>query len=109
MHSEAVDEIASDARVYRFKPENVGSDLGLPTQLLLWNILRVVRKKFGWSPCLCRIQVVLMTTHKFLGWMFCVRWMDERVAKSKKCWIVNERSDLNAANHACDMLTQKRD
>ena len=36
---------------------------------------------------------MLMTTNKFLRWMYCVTWMDERVATSKKCWIGNREED----------------
>ena len=39
----------------------------LPIQLLLWNILRVVRHKIGRGPFLCRSQVMLVTTYKFRG------------------------------------------
>ena len=58
----------------------------LPIQLLLWNTLRVVRHKVGRVPYLCRSQVMLMTTYKFLRWMHSARWMDERVVASEK-WI----------------------
>ena len=60
---------------------------GLPTQLLLWNILRVVRRKIGRGPYLCRSQVMLMATYKILRRMHSTRWMDERVVASEKCWI----------------------
>ena len=29
---------------------------------------------------------VLVTTYKFLRWMHSMRWMDERVVTSGKCW-----------------------
>ena len=38
-------------------------------QLLLWNILRVVRHKVGWGPYLRKSQVIFMTTYKFLRWI----------------------------------------
>ena len=40
---------------------------------------------FGQIPSWRKVQVMLITTYKFLRWMCCVRWMDERVT-SKKCW-----------------------
>ena len=39
------------------------------------------------GPYLCKSQVMLMTTYKFLRWMYATRWMDERVVTSEKCWI----------------------
>ena len=33
-----------------------------------------------------RSQVMLMTTCKFLRWMHFMRWLDERVVTSEKCW-----------------------
>ena len=57
-----------------------------PIQLLLWNILRVVNYNVGRKPYLCRRQVMLTTTYKFLRWMHSMRWMDERVVTSEKCW-----------------------
>ena len=48
-------------------------------------ILRVVRDKVGLY--LCRSQVMLMTTYKFLPWVHSTRWMDESVVPSEKCWI----------------------
>ena len=27
-----------------------------------------------------------MTTYKFLRWMHSMRWMDERVVTSERCW-----------------------
>ena len=59
----------------------------------LWNILRVERDRTGRSQFLCRIQVMLTMTYKFLRWMYSLRWMDERVVTSKKCWI-----DINAGD-----------
>ena len=38
------------------------------------------------SPFLCRSQVILMMTYKFLRWIHSTRWMDERVVTSEKCW-----------------------
>ena len=58
----------------------------LPIHMLLWNILRLVRHFVGWSPYLCRSQVMLMTTCKFLRWMPSTRRMDEGVVASEKCW-----------------------
>ena len=58
----------------------------LPIQLLLWNMLRVVRDKVGRDPYLCRSQVMLMTTYNFLCWMHSARWMDERVVTPERCW-----------------------
>ena len=37
-------------------------------------------------PYLCRSQVMLMTTCKFLRWIHSTRWMDERDVTSEKCW-----------------------
>ena len=45
------------------------------------------RDKVGRGPYLCRRQVMLMTTYKFLRWMHSTRWMDERVVTSEKCLI----------------------
>ena len=42
--------------------------------------------KMGRGPYLCRRQVMLMTTYKCLRWMHSMRWMDERVVTSEKCW-----------------------
>ena len=59
----------------------------LPIQLSLWNnILRVVNCNVGRKPYLCRRQVMLTTTYKFLRWRHSMRWMDERVVTSEKCW-----------------------
>ena len=63
--------------------------------MLLWNILRVVRHKVGQGPYLCRSQVMLMTTCKFLRWMHSTRRMDEEVVTSEKCWIDLKRSELD--------------
>ena len=57
----------------------------LQIQVLLWNILRVVRHKVGRGPYLCRHQVMLMTTYKFPRWMHSTRWMVARVVTSEKC------------------------
>ena len=40
----------------------------------------------GRGPHVCRRQVILMTTCKFLRWVHSMRWMDERVVTSEKCW-----------------------
>ena len=38
--------------------------------------------RVGRSPYLC----MLMTTYNFPRWMHLMRWMDESVATSEKCW-----------------------
>ena len=38
-------------------------------------------------PGFVLMQVMLMTTYKFMRWMQSTRWMDERVDTSEKCWI----------------------
>ena len=43
------------------------------------------------SLLVCRSQVLLMTTCKFLRWMHSTRWLDERVVTSNKCWIGIEK------------------
>ena len=58
----------------------------LPIHMLLWSILREVRHQVGRGPYLCRSQVGLMTTFKFLRWMPSTRRMDERIVTSEKCW-----------------------
>ena len=44
------------------------------------------------GPYLSRRQVMLKTTYRFLRWMHSVRWMDESVVTSEKCW--NDAGDL---------------
>ena len=58
----------------------------LPIHMVLWNILRVVRHEVGRGPYLCRSQVMLMTTYKFLRWMHSTSRMDEIVVTSEKYW-----------------------
>ena len=58
----------------------------LPIHASLWSILRVGRHQVGRGPYLCRSQVMLMTTYKFLRWMQSTRRMDEGVVTSEKCW-----------------------
>ena len=59
----------------------------LPIHMLLWSIMRVVRHNVGRGPYLCRSQVMLMTTYKFLRWMPSTRKIAERVVTSEKSWI----------------------
>ena len=59
------------------------------THVLPGNILRVAKHKVGRGPYLCRSQVMLMTTYKFLRWVHSTRRMDEGVVTSvtsEKCW-----------------------
>ena len=44
----------------------------------LWYILRVVRHEVGWGPYLCRSQVMLMTTRKFISALVAFYKMDGR-------------------------------
>ena len=86
--SEAADEDINQTNGGRqnYLSKKLRMDWHLPIHMLLWNILRVVRHKVGRGPYLCRIQVMLMTTYKFLRWMHSTRKMDERVVTSEKCW-----------------------
>ena len=43
------------------------------------------------GPYLCRRQVMLMTTYKYLRWIHSTIWMDERVDTSERCWIRIEK------------------
>ena len=83
---EAAGEEQPDLRkTVRFgKKPRVRVQQRLQNQLLLQNILRVVRHEIGRGPHLFRSQVMMMTTHKFLRWMHSMRWMDERVVTSWK-------------------------
>ena len=56
--------------------------------ICLWNILRERRSAI---PCSCTNQFMLSMTYKFVCWMYSMRWMDERVGTSKKCWICIEK------------------
>ena len=58
----------------------------LPIHMLLSSILLGVRDQVGRGPFLCRSQVMLMMTYKFLRWMHSTRRMDEEVVTSEKCW-----------------------
>ena len=58
----------------------------LPIHVLLWNIRRRVKHQVGRGPYLCRTQVMLMMTYKFLRWMHYSRRVDEEVVTSEKCW-----------------------
>ena len=40
----------------------------------------------GTQEYLCRRQVMMMTTYKFLRWMHSTRWMGERDVTSETCW-----------------------
>ena len=66
----------------------------LPIQLLPWNIRRVVKHEVGWSPYLCRSQVMFVTTYKFLRCIHSTRWMDERVVTSEKWYRGEDAGDL---------------
>ena len=63
----------------------------------------------GRGPYLCRSQVMLMTTYKFLRWMHSTRWMNERVVQSVKCWMGIEEKMPDTCLNALEGKIRKSD
>ena len=82
---EAAGEEQSDKlrKTVRFDQEAPSAARSDPTAALEY--LRVVKHKIGRGPYLCRSQVILMMTYKFLRWMHPTRWMVEGVVTLEKC------------------------
>ena len=80
----------------------------LPTHLLLWNILRVMRHQVGWGPYLCRSLVMFMTTYIFLPWRCVLRdgWMKESLHR-RRVGMVEDARDLKRSelNELVENLT----
>ena len=99
--SEAAVEEQSDEwwKTVRFKQEAPSTSASSDPCVAL-KILRVVRHQVGRGRYLCRSQVILMTTYKFLRWMHSTGRMDEGLVTSEKCWRgieeeIKKRSELN--------------
>ena len=85
--SEAASEEQSDKwrKTERFEQEAPTASASSDPYVAL-EYLRVGRHNVDPGPHLCRSQVMLMTTYKFLRWMHSTRRMDEEVVTSEKCW-----------------------
>ena len=84
-------------KTVRFEQEAPSTSLSSDPQVSLGYLASGERDKIGHGPFLCRVQVMSMTTYKFLRWMRSTRWTDERVVTWEKCWIFIEEkmSDIS--------------